>query len=216
MGSEGFSKYEDSNKVMFVISEFRRIFHICHTGVASNFQNTSYSNALPLQRGGGGGCYLPQCHEFPWILVCFHLVLCSPSPVISDPVTPTCPAISSSLSPGFLRPSLHLQLISSLVALYLYLSTLTCSLPDCLVCFCQAIPRLFCYFYYPVFWLTDLLVLTLPACPSDSEYSACSLSDCLYTWRISWFWPCFGIQSKMTSATHCVCCRAFGFQLVCT
>ena len=75
------------------------------------------------------------------------------TPVISDPVTPTCLAISSSLSPGFLRPSLHLQLISSLVALYLYLSTLTCSLPDCLVCFCQAILRLSIYYYLttPVF-----------------------------------------------------------------
>src|SRR4029434_2831795 len=43
--------------------------------------------------------------------------------------------IHSSLSPVILRPSLHLQLISSLVPQYLYLSTFTCSLPDWLVSF---------------------------------------------------------------------------------
>src|SRR4029434_10437655 len=65
---------------------------------------------------------------------------------------------SSSLSPGILHPSFHLQLISSLVSLYLYLSTLTCSQPDCLVCFCQAIPHLFhCYCLITLF-------LTLFAC----------------------------------------------------
>src|SRR4029434_9247157 len=59
------------------------------------------------------------------------------SPVISDPATPTGSAISSSLSPVNLRPSLHLQLISALGAVYLYLPAIICSLPDCLVCFAK-------------------------------------------------------------------------------
>lgn len=139
------------------------------------------------------------CHKFPcFIWFCFHVL--SPSPVISDPATPTCLAISSSLSPGIPRPSLHLQLISSLVPLYLYLSTFTCSLPDCLVCFAKLSRDLYVNHKpdYPVFrpWtvpripfslpaprltclpvLSDLPVLTLPACPPITDYSACSLSD---------------------------------------
>ena len=69
-------------------------------------------------------------------------------------------------SPGIPRPSLHLQLISSLVSLYLYLSTFTCSLPDCLVCFAKlsrvcvlAIAWLPCFdpvCLYTGFWLPCL------------------------------------------------------------
>ena len=164
------------------------------------------------------------CHEFPWILVGFVFTISCHFRSGHSHMLGNLLISLTWFPPPISSPAAHL-LISS----FLYLPPTTCSLPDCLVCFCQDIPRLFCYYYLtpPVFWpfactlnfvypacpssagLTDLPVLTLPACPSDSAYSACSLSDCLYTWRISWFWPCFGTRSKITSATHCVCCRAF-------
>ena len=88
----------------------------------------------------------------------------------------------------------HLQLISALGAVYLYLPAIICSLPDCLVCFAKLSRDLYVNHKpdYPVFrpWtvpripfslpaprltclpvLSDLPVLTLPACPPD--YSAC-------------------------------------------
>ena len=138
------------------------------------------------------------------------LCSCVSSPVITDPATPTCSAIYSSLSPVNLRPSLHLQLISALGAVYLYLPAIICSLPDCLVCFAKLSRDLYVNHKpdYPVFrpWtvpripfslpaprltclpvLSDLPVLTLPACPPITDYPACSLSDGLLYGRISRF-----------------------------
>src|SRR4029434_2995771 len=125
------------------------------------------------------------------------------SPVISDPATPTCSAISSSLSPVNLRPSLHLQLISALGAVYLYLPAIICSLPDCLVCFAKLSRDLYVNHKpdYPVFrpWtvpripfslpaprltclpvLSDLPVLTLPACTptTDTLPAPCRMVCC--------------------------------------
>src|SRR4029434_5589577 len=153
------------------------------------------------------------------ILVCFHLVcvhVLSSSPVISDPATPTCSAISSSLSPVNLRPSLHLQLISALGAVYLHLPAIICSLPDCLVCFAKLSRDLYVNHKpdYPVFrpWtvpripfslpaprltslpvLSVLPVLTLPACLPITDYPACSLSDGLLYGRISRFCLCLPV-----------------------
>ena len=113
-------------------------------------------------------------------------------------------------------PSLHLQLISALGSVYLYLSTITCSSRDCLVCFCQAFPRLYVYRKpdYPVFrpWNVSWIPYTLPAprriCLLNgliSRFWPClpvpriqitlpaPLLNCLYTGLMSRFWPCFGI-----------------------
>ena len=141
-------------------------------------------------------------------------------------------------SPGIPRPSLHLQLISSLVSLYLYLSTFTCSLPDCLVCFAKlsrvcvlAIAWLPCF--DPVCLYTGFRIPYLPlfgfvclidwspgsdrACLSIGFWLLCLLLVGLFVhWMDFLVLTLFEIRSKITSATHCVCCRAFGFLSVCT
>ena len=156
--------------------------------------------------------YVPSLSRIPLNSSLFSSGLCScvSSPVITDPAMPTCSAIYSSLSPVNLRPSLHLQLISALGAVYLYLPAIVCSLPDCLVCFAKLSRDLYVNLKpdYPVFrpWtvtripfslpaprltclpvLSDLPVLTPPACTPTTDYPACSLSDGLLYGRISRF-----------------------------
>ena len=97
------------------------------------------------------------------------------SPVFSDPATPACLSIISSLSPGFPRPSPHLQLISSLVHLYLYQSTCTCSLPDCLVIFAKLSRGLLPCFapilcLFTGFWISCLPLFGLFACMTDLPF----------------------------------------------
>ena len=135
----------------------------------------------------------------------FHLVLLSClitiSPVISDPATRACLATHSSLSPGP-PPSPHLQLISSLVSLYLYLSTFTSSLPDCLLCFakssCILLP---CFAWLPYFdpvYLFACLPVYLFACLpvylfTDVGYPACPSSDmfaCMTDLPVSTLFAC--------------------------
>lgn len=72
------------------------------------------------------------CHKCSVLLV-FLLACLFNSPVIPDPVIQT----RSSLIPWSSCPS-HLQPLPSLVPHYL--DPLTCSLPDCLVCYFQARP----------------------------------------------------------------------------